>query len=648
MASTNLTELESLARADPLAYGITYVDLLQNQRWEVSARQWSVEIYEAANPYEIEKNPLGLARTVVMMKPTQVGMSTTSMVKMFHFADFWPVRIIYMLPRQQDYLDFVLTRVDPMIRASARLSNMLGVPDSTRAKKLGDSYLYFMEASVEPRIMPADAVFIDELDLSDMGNVATAINRMDNSQWKLLYYLSTPTLPNYGIHGRYLGSDRREWFIKCPHCGEQQTLDWEKNVRTVGPIEEPTSVDYVCASCRKILVLGDIQKGEWVAEKPERSKDSIGYHVTQMMTAPATVLWKHWTDPQQTIVEFYRKRLGQPYEIEGGSVEREDFLTTAFMEPYFEEIVADGRSQYFMGVDQGNELQVLIGKLEPGVTRPKIVHIEFVPFEQGFDRISKLMRLFKIKRAVMDANPNRHPIASLQKDFPGRILMAEYGEISNRFKVIKDPKTKVNIRAIIHRTEGFDDLMASIREGMWQLYGTPANLPSMVENLINHVTGLKRDMEERRKKSGIVEMVGVWRALRADHLAHCMLYLKTAIEIDRGKKLRVAIIGQTPIEENNQTEHVEDKPYQPKAAVIPELISIFAEVPAEQVVDYMLNKDKKGYKIPFPLNFKLKKGLDKFTETDVYWMLDWIAINGHEPIVLEPPRVGPEVERTLA
>jgi len=570
------------------------------------------------------------------MKPTQVGMSTAAAVKMFHFADNWPVRIIYMLPRQQDYIDFVTTRIDPMIQASERLSSLLGIPDSTRAKQIGDSYLFFMESTVEPRMMPADAIMIDELDLSVPENVATALNRLDDSRWRLKFYFGTPTLPNYGVHGRYLLSDRRHWLVKCPSCNEWQELDWEENLRVIGNMEDPDEVYLGCVHCSHRFTLPEIQQGQWVAEKPDRSDESVGFHISQLMVHPVETLYKHYIDPEQTITEFYRKRLGKPYELEGGSVSREDFLTTAFDDPYMEEIAHDGRSRYYMGLDQGNELQVVIAKIEPNSRRPKIVRIELIPFTDvdesnaGFQRVQKLMRLFKIRRCIADADPNRHSIRALQNKMPGRVIMADYTNIKQRFQYKKERGV---IRVVnINRSEAFDDLMDSIREAYWALPGFPPNLPMAVENLISHVTSLKRDIEERRTASGLKKTV-VWRRLRPDHLAHSMLYLKLAIEIDTGAHHKIAVIG-IPTEEDTQEE--DDLTYWPKPDIIARIVPRLSEVPQEQAQIYF-ERQMAGTlsleQLPFPLRAKLKVlTKQEISLQDIEWVLARIASFGNAPI----------------
>lgn len=242
-------ELENAALKDILCYGITYIDLLKKRKWAVNTRPWIIEMYRVVNPYYIEKDPAGRPRCMVVIKSTQCGLSTMGLVRLFHFSDFWPTSTFYMLPRQLDVLDFVGTRIDPMIQASPRLLKLLGIPDSTHAKRIGDSFIYFHEASVEPRMVAADAIMADEVDLCDQDNVAAAKNRLDASDWKLEYYYSTPTIPNYGVHAIYEHSDMRHWVIRCSTCNTDQVMDWNENMRVLGPANNPRKIFYGCKSC---------------------------------------------------------------------------------------------------------------------------------------------------------------------------------------------------------------------------------------------------------------------------------------------------------------------------------------------------------------------------------------------------------------
>jgi hypothetical protein len=623
--------IEHLAREDPLTYGISYVNLLQKQEWTLVNRKWSEAIYEAVNPVKVARNPDSEKRQMALIKPTQIGMSTMALVKMFHFADFWPTRTIYMLPRQQDYLDFVNTRIDPMISTSSRLRSKLGSPDSTRAKGFSDSYLFFMESTVEPRMMPADMLMVDEIDLCNPDHVGTATNRLDNSEWKLRFYFGTPTISNYGAHGRYMLSNQNVWQVKCPGCNTWQEMDWEENLRVVGKPHDPDDLFLGCTQCNHRFTLHEINEyGTWVPKKPH-VKDIVGFRMSQLMVFPLEQVYANWIDPEQDIVEFYRKRLGKTYETAGGSVSREDILSSCFWERYPEELFYMSGSKYYMGVDQGNELQVVIGKMDRGSNVLKVVHIELIPYETsdgtpaGFHRVEQLIKQYRIQKTVVDGNPNRHKVKDLQKNNPGKVVIADYTNIKERFTKKKDNKN-VLIGLSLNRTMSLDNLMESIRNGDWGLFGDPSNLPVMVDTLINHVTALKRDIEKRKKLGGVVEEAAVWRTLRPDHLAHCMVYLKTAVEVSGSRVGRIAVIGQSGVEKEVE---VDLEGYYPTQDTIARLSPVLSQVRQDQALIYFEQREEDDFDIanlPMPLRHCLNNAVkQEFEWEDIDWILRHIA-----------------------
>lgn len=609
-------QLESLGRRDILAYGITYIDLL-GREWELQNRAWMPEIYNSVNPWVIEKYPAGQARRLTVMKPTQIGMSTMGIVRLLHFADNWTIRAMYTLPRQVDVLDFTTTRLDPTILGSPRLKDKLGKVNSAHAKSLGSSYIYITEMTVEPRMLPIDALFIDEVDLSDSNNIGTAFNRLDASRWKLAYFFSTPTLPNFGIHSMYEDSDKRQWVIRCPSCSTEQVMDWDANLRIVGSQANPEKVFFGCASCSREITPEIISSGRWVAQRPHLSGEHIGYHLSQMLTHSPTDLYKRFRDPQTKLIEFYRKSLGKPYELSGGSIERDDFLVNSFDEPYKEERASDGKSQYYMGIDQGNELQVLVGKREPDNPNIlKVVHSERVPLDHGYDRAAQLMHLFKIRTCVTDGSPNRHSALKFARQFPGRVLLADYIEQQKEISIVKkDSKSKVRTFITINRTGNFDALMEEIRGGQWKLPGMPPHLTPEIELVIDQVTALKRDIEMRKTISGEVQ-VAVWKAIRPDHFGHSMGYLRLAMETQKSGTGKVAVVGAPPVDE---VEEVEDEA-RPDDATVKLVTSILAEVPKAQLQTYF---DAHGNMetIPFPLSYKLSKIPESISLDDILWVV---------------------------
>jgi hypothetical protein len=610
-----------------------YVDLLEDKQWELSNRQWVVDIYQAVNPWLIEKYPIGQARRMSIIKSTQSGISTMAIVKCLHFLTNWNARAMYTLPRLADTQDFTTTRLDPILTNSEYLKSKLGSPNSMHAKKIGNSYIYIAEMSVEARMLPIDSLYVDEVDLSNMDNISTVINRMDASRWKLSTFLSTPTIANFGIHSLYQDSDMREWLVKCPSCNTEQPLEWDNNLRITGPANKPTKVFFGCMSCNTELTEEVISQGRWVPSRPDASSDHIGFHVSQMMTTPADVLYKIFRDPQTKLVEFYRKRLGMPYEVGGGSLERDDILVACFDEPYEPEPAWDGRSTYYLGADQGNEIQVVVCKIEKDSRRKKVVHVEMIPMAKGFSRLEQLMNVYHVRRGVGDANPNRHGMVALMEKFPGRFLVADYAEQRETWKARKSNGKNHLTNVAINRTSGLDGLMESIREGEWSFPGTPPRLPVETELLIDQVTAVKRDQEMRRTQSGEVQ-VAVWRKLRADHLAHSMLYMKTAIDIDKGKTSRVAVVN---LEDDNVMPEVAEAPAL-DTDILVGITALLAEVPKEQLGKY-LEKHAEGeqYDLPFPLSYKLGLAIEKYRHDDILAVMGQLLVvrkGGRKPLTL--------------
>jgi len=336
------------------------------------------------------------------------------------------------------------------------------------------------------------------------------------------------------------------------------------------------------------------------------------------MTTPAPELYRIFRDPQTKLVEFYRKRLGMPYEIGGGSIERDDILASCFDEPYDFEPMWDGESTYYLGADQGNEIQVVVCKVPPHSRRPKIVHVELIPMEKGFDRLAQLIDLYRVRKAVVDANPNRHSAIKTVDRFPGRVLIADYIEQKEVWKALKGGDRTYKSNVYINRTTGFDRLFESIKNGEWQLPGTPPNLDPDTELVIDHLTALKRDVENRRTAAGEVQ-VAVYRKLRAEHLAHAWLYMMIAKEIDKGKGMRIAVVG---VDETAETVK-DDGGYRPADDTIVAVTSILAEVPKDQLADYIVNQFNAGWQMPFPLSYKLPMAQRAgFTDDDIIFVIN--------------------------
>jgi hypothetical protein len=252
--------------------------------------------------------------------------------------------------------------------------------------------------------------------------------------------------------------------------------------------------------------------------------------------------------------------LGKPLEIGGGVLERQDILQNCFHQYHPTEEKYDGKSSYYMGIDQGNELQLVVGKISPNSNKMKIVHIEVVPFEEGFDKVGKLMNQYNVKLGVIDADPNRHSAMKVVENFPAKLLAADYSSNAKTRITVKKNKRGIRSRVNLGRTFSFDHLYDTIFKGFFSLPGHADSMLPEVDKLIQQVVSIRRDVVEKNRQEGSLD-VGVWRALGPDHFAHALVYLKTAYDIDNtGARFRFHIIGEEGEEEEEiDAETAEDE-----------------------------------------------------------------------------------------
>ena len=312
------------------------------------------DIYRDEHPY------------VVIQKAAQIGISEYLINTALWAAETGQGRrgnALYVMPTQGQVDDFSQARVDKAIAESPYLQQRLSPnppgkagPARQRLKKVGHGYLYLRGADSRRQLtsVDADVVVLDEYDLMDEGVLELAQKRLGSSSFGWLRAAATPRLPEAGINGLFLESDQRYYFLKCPGCGLEQRLEWEKNV-------DKKRGQLVCRKrrCRKPLDLW--ASGHWEPQAP--GNDRIrGYHLNRLYSPyadiPRIIHESEATTPA-AVQEFRSGVLGETYVPPGGR------LTLDVLDRCRRDYeVPDGCSEKtFMGVDVGTRLHVVIRQL---------------------------------------------------------------------------------------------------------------------------------------------------------------------------------------------------------------------------------------------------------------------------------------------
>lgn len=240
------------------------------------------------------------------MKGRQVGISETTMTEELWFLDSHPnTKAVHTFPREKQLLDFSNTRITEALVESPEMMALLGTPNQTMTKRIGQSYL-FLRSAWEANLgegIDIDLVVFDERDRMKEGIEVAFKESLSASPYGLTRDVSTPSIPNRGVDISWQRSNQKEWHVRCTSCGLEQVIYHDKNIVQMvdlpeNPVELPQGAyEYRChrEKCRGRL---DRTTGRWIAKYPDR-KLVAGYWIPQLI-AP----WISATEVMQKKLDY--------------------------------------------------------------------------------------------------------------------------------------------------------------------------------------------------------------------------------------------------------------------------------------------------------------------------------------------------------
>jgi hypothetical protein len=304
--------------------------------------------------------------------------------------------ILYLFPSRSDVIDFSKGRVSPLIDDNPEtLGKWIKETDAANIKQIHNCFIYFrgMRARAGLKSVPVDMLIADELDEAPQNSIDMAMERMSHSEHKEVLKLSNPTIPDYGIDAAFQQTDQRYWLLKCYACKEYTCLE-----DTFPECLKETSrgVIRACVKCGKKL---DPSRGEWVAKKSGVT-DKHGYHFSQLFShyvEPGDILHQYRTT--NNMQDFMNLKIGVAYVDAENRLSIEEVLALCGSEG----IASSDSGPCFMGVDQGKDLHVVIGKKDCAKAG-EIIHLGVY---KDWEELDRLMRVFSVSRCVVDALPVR-------------------------------------------------------------------------------------------------------------------------------------------------------------------------------------------------------------------------------------------------
>ncbi len=281
-------------------------------KWRTARTPYLLEPMNCTDP----ENPV---QKVIMMFATQLGKSEVLYNALFKRIHLDPIDMMMVQPTLQDSKDHSRQRFAPTARqmpeVAARMPDMRSRDETNtwQTKEIrGGATLFFAGANSARSLAskPLGFAVCDEidgypLDVDGEGDpIALVWERMSNFPARKLLLCSTPTLRDFSrIEAEYLASDRRRFWVPCPHCGEYQVLQWGsesehgiKWLKTEAGTPRADTAVYVCehhgCTIEERSKTAILMAGQWRADMPGAQRGLVaGFHLNKLYSPNG---WKSW------------------------------------------------------------------------------------------------------------------------------------------------------------------------------------------------------------------------------------------------------------------------------------------------------------------------------------------------------------------
>lgn len=272
----------------------------------------------------------------VCMKSSQVGYTEILNNILGYHIDVDPCPMLVVQPTLSMCQAWSKDRLAPMLRDTPAIQDKVAQVKSRDSdntvlhKKFPGGHITGVGANSPSGLAsrPIRIVLLDEPDrypksAGTEGNPRSLAEKRQKTFWnKKTFIGGTPTIKGLSeIESEFDLSDKRYYYVPCPHCFEKQKLEW-KNIKW--PSGKPEEAEYLCPHCDAIVDHTEkewmLSKGEWMAE--EEFKGIAGFFINELYSPWVT--WKDmvsdWINAQESpekLQTFINTSLGETYEDYG-------------------------------------------------------------------------------------------------------------------------------------------------------------------------------------------------------------------------------------------------------------------------------------------------------------------------------------------
>lgn len=474
------------------------------------------------------KNMTGIqSRVMGGKKAAQIGITVWAVATSIHGLKYgiYPNGVIHLFPTDSDSQYISKTKVGPMIDINPdTIRPFIGKVDEVGARQIGDGFYYMRGASQTRQIdgqagssskaksITGDRLIYDEYDEMDMDMVELFKKRVYASKRKEEVYISTPTLPDYGIDKMYTESNQCMWVIKCSRCSKDTILEMEFPEILV---EHHGEVYRICKHCRKPLSERDIASGKWVPQYPSRTRDSSLVWISSLAVPnrdPRDIYRMMQSTDPVVLKNLYNSDLAMPYLQSDDALTKQDIWACCGPDA----MTIQSNTDNAMGVDvKSDVLHVVIGYPKS----PGNFKILWAGRIKDFNELHDISRRMNVKCAVIDYEPETRKVREFRDNAKFRVYMVDYQERLKAEKKIDEITGLLTVR----RTETMDRCAMSFKKRHVEL----PRRNTEIDVFANEMTKTVKVIEENKKTGG---RKYVWKKIGPEHYFHSSGYFILACE----------------------------------------------------------------------------------------------------------------------
>lgn len=505
---------------------------------------------EVGTPIDFDKRPWlkaiynDLSPNQVFLKPPQIGATVMNTLKSLWVAKNLRRQIIYTLPTQGDVQDMVGGSFNRIIAQNPVLMGWVKDHDTIEQKSVGDSIIFYRGTftSKQAMMVPSGLNIHDEVDASDPNVITqyeTRLQAQEDGGWR--WYFSHPSLAGHGVDVYWQLSDKKEWYITCPNCLQEQVMSWPDNIDVHRQV-------YLCSHCQQDLPNDARIAGVWKNQDGVEWDGSIagdyqfsGWHVSQLMlwNKSAKDIINAYNDPLKDQQYFYNYVLGYPYVSSDDRIEPRTVLLNCVDE------VNDQEGRTIIGADTGHGIHFVCMNRQ-GVFYYEHNH-EITAKRTPYDRIKELLNRWPKSVAVFDQGGDLIGVRQLQQEYPGRVFLCFYNKDKKSIELVEWGEDEEYWKVRVDRNRMMTLMVEQLRDtGRVRLNGTRdewADFAAMFGNIYREKIVVKE--QKGKDDRSLYGNEYVWKRNGPDHYCHALLYAMVGLQ--RWGSEPAKIVGDHPL-----------------------------------------------------------------------------------------------------